>query len=393
VEACGYRDVPACGRLRMSKKLEVVVDGLVYQLQDHGGISRLFSVILPRMCDIDDSLSMLLLTQGRLKQPVPVHQSITHRSLPQMERYMRPKRIWKFAVPGINRLMRQLYVGSGEGKIWHSTYYSLPENWRGFSVVTVHDMVFERFADMYSSQPAARFREQMRRCITEADVVICVSNTTREEIRHFYGREPRSVFVIAHACSENFRLMESSDNIPTLPTDKPFLLYVGSRAVYKSFDTVLKAYSMWSRRNDCDLIVAGPWWKMDEEQKLSELQIMDRVHLMTGVTDEVLCYLYNKAAAFVYPSLYEGFGIPLLEAMACGCPIVASRIPSTLEVAEQCPVYFEPGDVDDLIRAFEAVLSEGAHSRRVKDGLEKVKEYSWDRAAVQTIEAYRAVFS
>ena len=105
----------------------------------------------------------------------------------------------------------------------------------------------------------------------------------------------------------------------------------------------------------------------------------------------MLCRLYNQAVAFVYPSLYEGFGIPLLEAMTCGCPIVASRIPSTVEVAGDCPIYFDPAEEDDLVNALDIALSEGRNSERVQAGFEKVKSYSWDKTTAQTLQVYRAV--
>ena len=104
-----------------------------------------------------------------------------------------------------------------------------------------------------------------------------------------------------------------------------------------------------------------------------------------------MCYLYNRALAFIYPSLYEGFGIPLLEAMACGCPIVASRIPSTIEVAGDCPVYFNPNDVEELISALDIIIPEGRNSKRTRSGLERVKKYSWQKTAEQTLEVYHSL--
>ena len=115
------------------------------------------------------------------------------------------------------------------------------------------------------------------------------------------------------------------------------------------------------------------------------------MHLLTGIADEELAWLYNQAVALVHPSLYEGFGIPLLEAMACGCPVVASRIPSTVEVAGDIPLYFEPAEPESLPAALDAICSEDGDSKRVKLGLEHVKQYSWDRTARETLEVYRAL--
>jgi len=136
------------------------------------------------------------------------------------------------------------------------------------------------------------------------------------------------------------------------------------------------------------MVVIGSEWSLDEMESLRQLDIYDQVLLVNNVDDETLCYLYNTAVAFVYPSLYEGFGIPLLEAMACGCPVVASRIPSTIEVAGDCPAYFDPLETESLVSALDKVLLEGTDSERSLAGLERVKAFSWERTAEQTLEVY-----
>ena len=177
-----------------------------------------------------------------------------------------------------------------------------------------------------------------------------------------------------------------------LPTDQPFLLYVGIRSPYKNFGMLIQAYSKWRRRKEVALVLVGARpWSDDERRQLAQLQIQDRVHLLQDADDETLCRLYNSAAAFVFPSLYEGFGIPLLEAMACGCPIIASRIPSTIEVAGDCSIYFDPMEEDDLLNALDIALFEGRNSGRIQAGLERVKFYSWDKTAAQILKIYRSV--
>jgi len=377
-----------------NSKINVVVDGVIYGSQARGGISRLFSEILLRMCEVDDSLHITLLTKGRLKQALPQHQRITHRSIPNIERYLRPKRIWKSLIPAADGLIQKVLVGQGSGKVWHSTYYTLLQGWRGHSVVTVHDMIFERFRDFYSGPSADRFRERKKQCICNADAVICVSETTRRDVKSFYDLDSDSIYVVPHACSDVFRQLEQSADTSTLPTDQPFLLYVGVRSPYKNFGMLIQAYSKWRRRKEVALVLVGERpWPDEGRRQLAQLQIQNRVQLLQDVDDETLCRLYNKTAAFVFPSLYEGFGIPLLEAMTCGCPIVASRIPSTIEVAGDCPIYFNPMEEDDLLNALDVALFEGRNSERVRAGLERVKSYSWDKTAAETLEVYRAVCS
>ena len=354
----------------------------------------MFSEILPRMCDIDDSVSITLFTQGRCRQPLPQHRCIKHCVIPQVERYLRPKRFWEPVVPTVRRLMRRLWIGQGKGKVWHSTYYSMPERWKGRSVVTVHDMIYERFPDLYKGPNHDRFRADKKHCVQHADAVICVSEATREDLHHFYALNSSSVYVAPNACSDIFRRLDSTDLPASIQIEQPFLLYIGSRARYKNFDVLAKAYSLWHRRKEVALVLVGSRPISESEQQLMEkLAIAKQVKLLRDIDDETLCCLYNHALAFVYPSLYEGFGMPLLEAMACGCPIVASRIPSTIEVADNSPIYFDPTEEDDLLNALDIALSQGRNSERIRTGLERVKSYSWDMTAARTLEVYRSVYA
>ena len=375
----------------MGNEMEIVVDGVIYQLQACGGISRLYSEILPRMCDLDDLLHITLLTEGKPRQSLPEHPRIIHQVIPPVKRYLLPRRVWKPVIPLVRRFVRRLWIGRGEGQIWHSTYYTLPEPWDGLQVVTVVDMIHERFVDMLNRPKDERFREKKRRCVQEADAVICISETTSRDMQRLYGLDSDSIHVVPLARSDIYRQLEQGDDGLEKPTKQPFLLYVGYRSYYKNFEGLIQAYSVWTHRKEVTLVVVGRPWSADEERRLAELGIQDCVRLLTDVDNEELCRLYNQAAAFVYPSLYEGFGIPLLEAMACGCPVVASRIPSTVEVAGACPIYFELTELDDLLNAFDVALSEGRNSKRVRIGLEQAKRYSWDKTARRTLEVYHAL--
>jgi len=376
----------------MLDEMEVVVDGIIYQLQLHGGISRVFSEILPRMCDIDDSLRIKLLTQGQLKQPLPEHPQIRHCPIFDPARYLRPQRLWSPAMPAIERFVRGLYIGRGRQKIWHSTFYTVPTRWDGHLIMSVYDMIHDRYPDLYSGANSDKFRERKRRSITQSDAVICISETTRQDVHHFYGLDLDLIYVVRLACSDVFRKLVPPQLVPNTLVNHPFLLYLGGRSHYKNFNLLTEAFSIWPHRKNVTLVlVGGRPWSTDEEHRLLELGIRDQVQVLTDVDDQTLCQLYNQALGLVYPSLYEGFGIPLLEAMACGCPIVASRISSTIEVAGDCPIYFDPTEEDDLLNALDIALSQGRNSERIQTGLEKVKSYSWDKTAAQTLKIYRSV--
>jgi glycosyltransferase involved in cell wall biosynthesis len=372
--------------------LEVIVDGVIFQFQSRGGVSRIYSEILPRMCEQDESLRITLLTrEGRAPlQPLPAHPLITRRAVPHLDPYLRPWRLWGRYSPAVKRLMNKLWVGDGAGKIWHSTYFTQPDEWRGAQVVTVVDMIYELYPNFFNAPADDQFREQKRRAVSDAEAIICISETTSRDVQEYYGVSSDKTFVVPLAHSDTFQPLENGASGET----RPYLLYVGRRAHYKNFDLVLEAYSSWTERDAVDLIVVGDrGWTPDEERRLNELNLSSRVKLMTDVDDEQLRRLYGRAAAFVYPSLYEGFGIPLLEAMACGCPVVSSDIPSSREVAGDCAIYFEPSSAEDLRAVLERVVAEGPNDTRRAAGIARAATFSWDETARQTLAVYHSVGS
>lgn len=371
------------------QKIEVVVDGIIYQHQTHGGISRIYSESLPRMCAMDDALQITILTTDRLRCPLPRHPHIHHLSLFPIEFFLRPRHAWRRVTLQARAQLQNLAIGNGRGHIWHSTYYTRPKHWEGPEVVTVADMIHERHPEFFSRPYDTG--KQKRDCVLSADVILCISTVTQQDLCDFYGLEIAKTRVVPLACSSIFRKLNDDQLCDTSPTQKPFLLYVGGRRHYKNFDVLLRSYSAWKQHKDIDLVVVSTAWTEMEKSALTELNVADDVHLLTCISDEKLVQLYNRAVAFIYPSLYEGFGIPLLEAMACGCPIVASRIPSTLEVAGEIPLYFEATETESLLEALEAVCVEGRDSRRVQLGFQHAKQYSWDKTARQTLEVYHTL--
>lgn len=383
--------------------MQVLIDGLIFQKESHGGIARIYRELLPRMCDLDPDLSVTLFLDGPIRQDLPAHPHIIVRRAPALKRTLRVSGAWRSLLYPFRRLAsrswnnaRRLWMGSGQGVIWHSTYYTLPPAWEGPQIVTVYDMVHEHFPDLYSDPLDDIARQQKRRCVENADAVICISEATRRAVVELYGLEAgnnsktRNFHVIPLACNRAFHRLESLPVLPEIP-EKSFLLYVGNRAHYKNFCGLLDAYGQWGVCGHVSLVVVGAPWSVEEKRHLIKAGIAGRVHLLSKVDDEKLCNLYNRASAFVFPSMDEGFGIPLLEAMACGCPVVASRIPSTLEVAGEAPCYFDLARPESLVAALDQVTSEGRDSQRVSLGLKHVQAFSWERSAQQTLEVYREV--
>lgn len=354
-------------------------------------MSRIYSEILPRMCNQDDSLRIALLLKDRRAplQPLPAHSAITHVAVPHVDPYLRPGRLWGSNAAKVRRLVDRLWIGDGAGKIWHSTYFTQPESWRGAQVVTVVDMIYERYPSLFNEPYDQQFREQKRRAVSGAAAVICISETTRRDVQDYYGVGEDKTFVVPLAHSDAFHPPENGDEVSS--PHKPFLLYVGKRTHYKNFALLLEAYGSWRGRTDVDLlVVSDSAWTPDEQRYLAKFDLDTRVQLLIDINDEQLRRLYCQAVAFVYPSLYEGFGIPLLEAMACGCTVVASDIPTSREVAGDCPLYFDPTSAEDLRGVLDQALQQVGNQERRAAAIDRTANFSWNNTARQTLEIYHS---
>jgi len=379
---------------------EVVVDGIIYELESHGGISRMFSEILPRMCDMDESFHITLLTWGGQSRSLPSHQHIHQHSLPPLQLFLRPSRFWEPILPIARGLTQSLYIGNAKGRIWHSTYYTKPyqwgrPSWHGPIVVTVVDMIYEKFSKYFPN--AGKVCKMKRECVEQADKIIAISENTKRDIIEHFGIPENKVAVTYLAASDFFRgIPEAHDSKlgERIGINRPFVLYVGKRRGYKNFQTLLKAYSLWKKRSYFDLACVGGerTWSRDEMKLIREANLSNSAKLFNDVKDEELRAFYSSAHAFVYPSLYEGFGIPPLEAMACGTPVVVANTSSIPEVVGDAGLYFEPSSTEELLCALDKIVdSTSLRQELVKRGLERCKKFSWQETAIKTHNVYRGI--
>ncbi|MGZ9224605.1 MAG: glycosyltransferase family 4 protein [Anaerolineales bacterium] len=367
--------------------LQVILEGKIFEEQQIGGISRIYHEILPRICTMDERISFSIPTFGQLMQSVPHHPQITrYSSGVQIYRLLRPQTVFWHVQDYLRAKLQISSIHLNKNTIWHATYFQLPAWWAGPKVTTVYDLIHEKFPHNFNKNYDNMLRKRKERAVFAADKVICISESVRSEIIEMYDLPQERVVAIPLACGDNFRQMSKEEISSDFRVDRPFILYVGMRQHYKNFKTLLRAYAAWPRRNQVALLVVGDPWSEEEHGEIRGAGLESNITFRSGIADEELCALYNQALAFVYPSLAEGFGIPLLEAMACGCPIVASRIPIFMEVARDIPYFFDPSKKDELISALEAAcFSEKALDR--SDAI--LANYSWERTARATLEIYR----
>lgn len=364
--------------------MHLAIDGIIFELQDRGGISRIFTTILPLMCDLDPDLQITVYFARRPRYRLPAHPRIQTQLLLPLTRILRPRRYWKRIIPVVRSLALAFGVNRRENTVWHSTYFTYPLGRTLPNVVTIYDLIYEKYPELFDPNDVKAHLAAARRALNTADRVICISETTASDLQAIYGISRDKIGVTYLAPASAF----SCSGDVARPSSRPYLLYVGSRPPYKNFSTLLAAFERWEPPEPVELVVVGRPWKEDEMNQLAEHRKRDRIRLLTDIDDDQLAALYRGALAFVHPSLYEGFGIPLLEAMACGCPIVASRIPSTKEIAGDYPFYFEPTSVDRLVQALDVVAVNGRCIERLTLGQAIVARYSWKNTAVQTLVQY-----
>ncbi len=266
------------------------------------------------------------------------------------------------------------------------------------NILTVYDMIHEKYPQHYARHdPIARWK---KRAVAAADTIICISENTRKDLLEHYDNVPPEKVSVTHLGFDALGDLLTDEpaaafRTRALGTDMPYILFVGHRAGYKNFAGLLQAYSSspWLHQNFALLSFGGGAFTPAEQALVANSPAPERIRQMGG-SDAVLAACYRHAALFVYPSLYEGFGIPPLEAMSMDCPVACSNTSSIPEVVGDAAAFFDPGNVDSLRAALESTLGSSALSADlVQRGQARRQQYSWRRCAEQTVDIYRATLA
>ena len=230
---------------------------------------------------------------------------------------------------------------------------------------------------------------EKKEAILGSDAVLCISESTKADLLNRV-EVPEERITVTHLASEiDASISYGDEAVP----EQSYFLYVGSRALYKNFDGLCRALArIIETRPEMRLCVVGSPFNSKERKFLEELGLTKMVENYGEVTDNHLAKLYRCSVAFVYPSLYEGFGIPLLEAMACGTAIIASDCSSIPEVVGDAAVLFEPSDTNSLTEALFSMLNHPAkRSHYISKGNERIKNFSWEKTTSKTVQVYRSL--
>jgi len=253
-------------------------------------------------------------------------------------------------------------------------------------VITVYDMINENLPGFFSPNDKASYYKKI--AVERADHIICISKNTKEDLITHFNVPETKISVVYLAASIKKR--KTTEEIRP-PVEGPFLLYVGTRELYKNFIFFLNAFSNSRVKKElCIVCFGGGLFTKNEKELFRNLKIPeDRIIQISG-SDKLLSSLYSSAEAFVFPSLYEGFGLPLLEAMSVECPVICSNASSFPEVADTAAEFFDPNSEESLIDALENVILDEIRKRSlIKAGLARVKCFSWSKCATETEAVYR----
>ncbi len=371
-------------------------------VRQEAGIGRLTRCIFHALAEIDHQNEYRLFAatgRGQLSNP-PTDQSFNlptfHlKTIPLSDRELNI--VWHRL-----RLPLPVELITGAVDVFHSPDFTLPPVWRARTVLTVHDLSFLRVPECFTDALRRYLERVVPRSVSRADHVIADSQSTKRDLVELLGTPADRVTVIYSGVEPRFRPITDRAALEVVRRryDLPprFILSVGTLQPRKNFGTLIEAFARLRNlipeaRNLKLLIVGGKGWLYDDIfARVENLGLQGQVLFPGFVADEDLPVLYNLADIFVLPSLYEGFGLPPLEAMACGTPVITSNASSLPEVVGEAGVTVEPTDVEGLSEAVRRLLEDAELRRELAQrGLARAREFTWERAARQLLEVYMGV--
>ncbi len=284
--------------------------------------------------------------------------------------------------------------------LYHSTHYVLPAVVPCKAVVTIHDIIHLLYPEFLPSPLAFFYAQRMiRRSLSRGDRIISDSQNTKTDLMEYFDVDGRKIRVVYPGVAETFRdrlpKSELDRKLAEFEIERPYLLFVGNPKPHKNLDNVIKAYARALEIHpfEADLVCVGDRSGIEFKvrQRASQLGLADRLHLLGHVDDEALPALYQGATLFLFPTLYEGFGLPVVEAMASGLPVVTSNTSALKEVAEGYAHLVNPLDVEEIAKAIAQCMADQDHREAlVKLGLRRAEDFRWSRTAEQTLEVYNS---
>lgn len=348
--------------------MRIVYDNIIFGTQKSGGgISVVWGELLKRALK-DPRLDLSFVEFDPNSNPVRAALSI-------------PEEKCRAIPASLRKAFKYLPVRAAgkEPFLFHSSFFRTCLNPHAINVTTVHDFTNELFQTGSGARKERRIKD---RGIRRSDFIICISENTRKDFFRFYPDFPAErVRVVYNGVSEAFRPLSEVDGTPF---DKgTYLLFVGARGGYKHFDILPEVL----RRSGLKLVFTGAPLGPEEKATLAGLESC--CYHAGWVSDEALNRLYNGALALIYPSAYEGFGLPVVEAQKAGCPVIACNASCTPEIIGPTPLLMDESTPEALLSKLELLKDEEVRATVIRDGLKNARRFSWDRMYEEILEVYR----
>ncbi|MBF0408685.1 MAG: glycosyltransferase family 4 protein [Candidatus Riflebacteria bacterium] len=362
--------------------MNILFDHQVFSFQQYGGVSRYVSEIARKLAT-DKNNRVEILAPLYINQYIENIENVLLHGM-KIQRFPRSEKILIFLNTFVSKLLLKFRK---DIDILHETYH-FPTNYlpKGAKkVITVYDMTYEKYPELFPADDKNRSYKALK--VREADHIICISENTRKDLIKFLSVPESKTSVIYLGYSIKGKKDATNYN----KEKKPVILFVGERRGYKNFETLLRAFGRSDfLKNNYSIVCFG-----GDKPGQNELSIMAQMNLDTEKVkflrgnDEMLSDLYSTASLFVYPSLYEGFGMPPLEAMSFGCPVVCSNSSSLPEVVGNAAEIAEASDENELLSAIERVLSSSTLANDlIERGFERLQHFSWDKCSDETMAIY-----
>lgn len=363
--------------------MKILYDGEIFIRQRIGGINRYFINLINRL---PSNYQPVLTTLNSRESSLPEHSNLKLHSYNRFG--IKPGRL-SYA---IEPYYFQMIESSLSYDIFHPTYHYLLTRKRLKRrnrpiVLTVYDLLQELFPNLID--PDGREASFKKSAILAADVIICISENTKKDLINYYAIPEEKVFVTYLATDLDTSLANSLAPETQIP-ESPYILYVGSRHKHKNFNTLLESFACVVKCfNSVKLCVVSHPFQEQELQMIAEKGLQNHIQIISYINDDYLIKLYQNCLCFVYPSIYEGFGIPLLEAMLCKAPVIASCTSSIPEVVGEAGLLFNPMDTDELTdRLLYLLNNPSAREDLITKGIHQVSKFSWNNTVKQTLDIY-----
>ncbi len=364
----------------MESDIKICYDHLCFW-EKYGGVSKYFVEIIKRLPPHQFKLLLRYSNNEYIKEipNIKIHHLLNSYNFKGKARLI--SEVGKlFSIPNLIK---------GDFNIYHPTHYDcyglrhIPKRVR--TVATIHDMNYFTIPEYYPPHPINKNNQIIM--ARSVDHIITVSKKSKEDLQEYLNIPESKISVIYHGIDQ-----EAFQNAPLIKYEQPYLLFVGRRNQYKNFNILLHAIATLSEQGfECNLVCAGLPATNSEWQKISDLKINGKVSFIQA-SDIELVNLYKQAIAFVFPSFYEGFGLPILEAMAAGCPTLISDASCFPEIAQDASLYFNPAEVDSLIEGIKKIIEDdNLRSSLVTKGAKRVRDFSWERSVRNHLRTYKSI--